>query len=326
MSNVKLTKEINKIMTNLIADYCEFCTIRQNTFYEKQLNPNYVNAILGTNKFTNVYRLLDRVSQYELQKVIYSGIQDPLEILFRVFVFNHFKTECFYDYLLTKEFNVSLNTFNAEVFITLLSEYSGDLKLFTNAYMIPGKRGEAKIITITRKIINFIENSKLFKNLQSGYEIFHKLKCLDGMGDFLASQVVFDCLWHESFKDVERLYALGVGAKRGAFKLGLTNKLNTSYDEGFKALLTAKQALGESNFTPLTIGDTKIYPDFSDIQNTFCEVDKYFRIIHPEIITNKKQTEKQSRIKNKYKPGKSKFDIYIPGWFVSKSGLIKYNL
>jgi len=45
---------------------------------------------LSRHKFTNVYRASDRVSQHLIRDVIYSGPQDPDELVFRVLLFKLF--------------------------------------------------------------------------------------------------------------------------------------------------------------------------------------------------------------------------------------------
>ena len=67
---------------------------RMNVFWRKyngQERPWTDDPILQNFKFTNVYRCLDRVSQYLLRRVIYNGKQyEPEDMFFRILVFKHF--------------------------------------------------------------------------------------------------------------------------------------------------------------------------------------------------------------------------------------------
>ncbi len=52
--------------------------------------PWTADPVLVRHKFTNAYRASDRVSQYLISRVTYSGSQDPAELAFRVLVFKLF--------------------------------------------------------------------------------------------------------------------------------------------------------------------------------------------------------------------------------------------
>ena len=307
---------------SLLGDYVDFVNRRQYVFYQKLTNPNYVDPILGEYKFTNVYRVLDRVSQYMLKNVIYSGKQDKLNIFFRVFIFNHFKTIAFWEYLKHKEIELTPDTFSPEEFISCLNDYKGARKLFTNAYMLPGKVNESKIVTTTNKISCLLKdinsNLKHIDEMESR-ELFNFLKKIPGVGDFLASQVVFDCLWHIAFKDLKPLYQLGIGAKRGAWKLGLVKSHLTKSEEEYKTAISKASEALMYNWSNLVVSNHNIYPHVADIQNTFCEVDKWFRVTHPEIILPGKKST--SRIKNKYIPSSEPVEYHIPGWWCGKNDI-----
>lgn len=47
---------------------------------------------------------------------------------------------------------------------------------------------------------------------------------------------------------------------------------------------------------------------YIDIQNIFCETDKYCRVAHPELLGYSGRT----RIKQKFKPNKNVIDIFFP--------------
>src|SRR6202035_695917 len=50
------------------------------------------DPVLQKHRFTNVFRVVDRVSQYLISTVIPSGSEQPEEVFFRIFLFKIFNT------------------------------------------------------------------------------------------------------------------------------------------------------------------------------------------------------------------------------------------
>lgn len=307
---------------SILQDYADFVCRRQSVLLNKiYTSPDYIDPVLGTNKFTNVQRIFDRVSQYELKEVLYSGSQKIEDLILRVFIFNQFKTEAFWEYLKSRDYCPEFKTFKAEEFTKLIAEYSGKDKLFTSAYVVPEKSGESKAKTIAERA--GVLTRVLFRTggiSQKGEQLLYVLKEIPGIGDFLGSQVVFDLLWHEAFKDWKPLYILGVGAVRGAFKLSLIPNANkVTPQEAEYALKKALEIVQESDYPYVTANNFKnveLCP--ADIQNTFCEIDKRFRLTHPELQVSKSSPTK---IKNVYKP-RAAIEYKVPGWWVGAEGII----
>ena len=70
--------------------YFYFMQERMNIFWNKydQIQPLTNDMILEINKFTNVYRAMDRVSQYLIRNVIYTNESySDEDILFRIIIF-----------------------------------------------------------------------------------------------------------------------------------------------------------------------------------------------------------------------------------------------
>src|SRR2546427_9754394 len=73
--------------------FWRFAAERQRIFFarlEGQPAPWTSDPILREHKFTNAYRASDRVSQYLIRHVIYSGRRDLKEVFFRVVLFKLF--------------------------------------------------------------------------------------------------------------------------------------------------------------------------------------------------------------------------------------------
>ena len=70
--------------------YWRFAARRQ-AMYEARVTgqppPWTTDPVLRTHRFTNCFRAADRVSQYLIANVIYTGPQEPTEIVFRTLLF-----------------------------------------------------------------------------------------------------------------------------------------------------------------------------------------------------------------------------------------------
>ena len=314
-------------MNSILQDYTDFVCKRQSVLLKKMYtSTSYVDPVLGTNKFTNVQRVFDRVSQYELKEVLYTGSQQFEDLILRVFIFNQFKTEAFWEYLKSRDYCIEFKSFNAKEFTKLITEYTGKEKLFTSAYVVPGNSGESKAETIAwraRGLKNVLVNIKQLGGIPNKAEhLLYVLKEISGIGDFLGSQVVFDLLWHEAFKDWKPLYILGVGAVRGAFKLGLIPNANKATpEEAEYAIKKALEVIQQSEYPYATANQQNVELNPADIQNTFCETDKWFRITHPELQVSKSSP---TRIKNVYKP-RAAFEYKVPGWWVGLEGIVSID-
>lgn len=76
---------------NIVYDtYWRFAAERQEIFFKrvKEQNPPWTeDKILSLFKFTNAYRVTDRVSQYLIKNVIYSEVKNPDDVFFSHFTF-----------------------------------------------------------------------------------------------------------------------------------------------------------------------------------------------------------------------------------------------
>jgi alpha-glutamyl/putrescinyl thymine pyrophosphorylase clade 1 len=289
--------------------YKTYCKTRQTVFNRRIYEPGYQDDFFQGYSFTNNYRILDRVSQYELENVIYGSklSQSPVDVINRIFLFNQFKTVAFWENCKTLPYS-SIPEF--------IETYSGEEKLFTSAYMVPGKKGEKKAVTILKRF-KLLETykSELVRHIdfKSINGIYKTLLLIPGISDFLASQVCFDFLWHDSTSGWEPLYQLGKGAKEGVRKLGLTGDAET-------AIKQASMVLTDANFPNLVVNETELLLSPSDIQNTFCEFGKVARLYLPEL------NGKETTVKRRYKPNEKKIQYKIPAFMLSKgSGLVSLH-
>src|SRR5260221_3051708 len=118
-----VNKKIKPRKTVVYDTYWKFATERQSIFF-KRLNNEFFpwtsDIILKLFKFTNVYRASDRVSQYLIRNVIYSGSQDPKEVLFRILFFKLFNKIETWEVIIKKIGGVSCDTYSYKVYNSIL--------------------------------------------------------------------------------------------------------------------------------------------------------------------------------------------------------------
>ncbi|WP_461187956.1 nucleotide kinase domain-containing protein [Arthrobacter sp. Z4-13] len=272
------------------------------------------DAILRTYKFCNVFRAADRVSQYLIRHVCYSD-QDhsPEDRLFQIVAFRTFSNIRTWDSLRSilgrnptiedlrdGRFEAALNT------IKLLNGglYTGAFILCaTNAY----GRGLKHLNHVDLFTDMFVKNSLAKQvleapSLKSIYGLLHSYPL---MGDFMSYQTAIDINYSELINFSENDFTQpGPGALRGIAKVFVdTGGLSPSdivmwmvdrQDEAFERL--------ELDFHGLWGRPLQAI----DVQNLFCETDKYCREALPHL------TSARTRIKSKYVQTPEEIAWYFP--------------
>ena len=119
---------------------------RQQIFWKRLRGEKYPwteDEILRDNKFTNVYKILDRASQFEISNVIYNerGLvndYDTEDIFFRILLYKHFNSPATWQVLEDQFGDITLDC-GIDNITTYLREYCLQHKDFTpysNAYML----------------------------------------------------------------------------------------------------------------------------------------------------------------------------------------------
>lgn len=324
MSNRKIviTKFDPAVPTKAYDTYWRFAYERQNIFFkriENFLGPFTDDPILQKYKFTNVYRACDRVSQYLIKNVIYDGnnSRTPEDVLFRVMLFKIFNKIETWQLLENKFGDLSATTFEVNRFKRFLDgEMNTGRRLYSNAYMMASG---CKEFDVTRKhhahllLLNMMLKEKLGEKLASCKKMRDAYTLLLGyplIGRFLAYQYVTDINYSTltNFKETE-FTVPGPGARDGIRKCFL--KLGGLSETEIIKMMTERQ---EMEFERLGLDFKKIGNrplQYIDIQNIFCEVDKYCRVAHPDIAGLSGRT----RIKQKFKcnPEPIKY-LFPPKW------------
>lgn len=302
--------------------YWRLAAERQRIFFKRldqEPAPWTDDPILQCHKFTNAYRASDRVSQYLIQNVIYTGDQSVSELFFRILLFKFFNRIETWQLLITGLGEVSYKNYSFRRYDDMLSEaIERNQKIYSGAYIMPS--GGA-LCTTGRKhrmhlqLLECMMKDGLPARLERAHtlrEAFEMLRSYPTLGDFLAYQYVIDLNYSPMMNFSENEFVRpGPGALDGISKCfsslgGLTpaeviRVVTDRQKQEFERLGIDFQSLWGRNLQLI------------DCQNLFCEVSKYARVHHPEFLGVTGRT----RIKQTFKPNATP----IAPWYPPKWGL-----
>lgn len=151
-------------------------------------------------------------------------------------------------------------------------------KVFTGAYVIPGVPGKNKVDSVCDLITVIRSNTRSVFRQPTMRGTWAELIKFDGMGSFLAGQVVAD-LAHLStgaaWPDRDSWAPIGPGSARGINRLRGIPKDKPVRQEEFERLLPA--LIAELQPRIRAIWDDRALQAM-DVQNCLCEFDKYRRL------------------------------------------------
>lgn len=308
--------------------YFYFIQERMNIFWRKCEDCGTLtnDPIFREYKFTNVYRACDRVSQYLIRNVIYKDLDKytPEDVLLRILVFKVFNRIETWEYL-SKQTDIRVSNFNVEQLSKILSKRQKKHPIFSNAYMMTGCYSGYKGISSKHQVwLHMIDDEFIHKHgfkkvLEAKLlaDVYNQLRHYPLIGDFLAYQYTIDFNYSPYLNfDEDSFVKAGVGAVRGIKKCFYQH--GGDYEDAiyyihdhFEEL---QQKYGYTAFRPLPGRKLKLI----DLQNCFCETDKYLRAKMPELKVG------NIRIKQHYKPSPNGIDfIFPPKWDVNKLPVFK---
>ena len=313
---VVFTKLSPAIPSEVYDTYWRFAAKRQDLFFKRayhSLPPWTDDPILSHFKFTNAYRASDRVSQFLIRNVIYQGDQRPDEVFFRTILFKLFnKIETWQ--LLEKALGpLTTRTFDLNSLDDVLTAAMARKQtIYSAAYIMPsgGKHGEPKKhrnhLALLRNMLadGVPERITHMKRMR---DLFEVLLSYPMIGDFLAYQYATDLNYSEltSFSEMEFVVP-GPGARDGIRKC--FKDLGGLSEADIIKLVADRQ---EKEFERLEIEFKSLWGrslQLIDCQNLFCEVDKYARHAHPDIVGITGRT----RIKQVFRITPSPIEYWYP--------------
>ena len=255
-----------------------------------------IDPIVETHKFTNVFRVLDRGSQYLLHlmnECVYLEDALALSYLYRqvnkpssmntIISYNGGQLPTLYD--------VTNPSWIDEVVRPAAEATQGPF--LNGAYIILIKPGDKRGL-IDKMIATFPLAEDTLWRVANAPALANRvaiLQTIDGVGPFLAMQIATDLGYVEGEEDQENDFVLpGPGSKNGMKALGMPATVETLRSFPVDQI----PSLPGSNGRPASL---------MDVQNVFCEFSKYVR------YANKGQTSGQSY--QRHRP----FKVKIPSQF-----------
>lgn len=316
----RISRRIVLSTTPVFETYWRFAYERQEIFFRRLSGaqpPWTDDKILRAFRFTNVYRASDRVSQYLIRNVIYSGLKSIHEIFFRVFLFRIFNRIETWEHLASKLQQPAWATFDFATYDRLLAGLMrrGE-RIYSAAYIVPPPNlGRSRKHSNHLSLLYMMMRENVPDRLAASRtlrEAFELLRSYPSLGNFLAFQLAIDLNYGPfmNFSEMEHVVA-GPGARSGIRKVfrdtaGLNDEdviraVAENVDREFEARGLAFRSLWGR---PLQL---------IDCQNLFCEVDKYARVAHREV-----PGLGRARIKRRFDAPKAMLDQ----WYPPKWGLV----
>ena len=317
-----LSKTFGLKETNVFRTFWAFAVKRQQIFFNRARGENWPwtdDPILRTYKFTNAYRASDRVSQYLISNVIYSGAYSAEDTFLRILLFKLFNRIETWEMLENQIGEIRYQNFSVSRFDRVLSKaMEKGRAIYSAAYIMAPptgfgvtKKHSAHLMLVQRMLDDELpEKMRTSKTME---EVFGLLLSYPMIGKFLAYQLVTDFNYSELINHSEMEFTMpGPGARDGIRKcfsdIGgrsesyVIRAVTESQEESLARLGLEFQWLGKRRLQLI------------DVQNLFCEVDKYSRVRHPDA----KGISGRVRIKQKFKPTPG-FLIprYPPKWNVT---------
>ena len=273
--------------------------------------------MLRRHRFTNVYRASDRVSQYLIKHVIYNGDQAAEEVFFRTILFKIFNRIDTWELLHTKVGTVAWSDYNFQAYDKILTQaITSGVPIYSAAYIMPsgGRRSKHRYKhSMHLKLLEKMMREQVPQRMadaRSMREAFDLIKSYPTIGDFLAYQYVTDLNYSTltDFSEAEFTVA-GPGARDGISKC--FSDLGSLMEGDIITLMVDRQndMLEQLGLSFLDLWGRPL--QLIDAQNVFCEVSKYARVIHPEIVGLAHRT----RIKQRFSPkGYPERPWYPPKW------------
>jgi hypothetical protein len=311
--------------TEVYDSYWHFAAERQRVFFHRVAGdppPWTRSPVMAAYKFTNAYRASDRVSQYLIRRVIYRDDlpTETAEVCFRILLFKLFNKIGTWELLEAAFGAVTLADFRFGRYDAVLTRaMAAGQRIYSAAYIMPpgghafghAAKHRNHLCLVERMMADDLPKKLAdARTMQKGFDL---LRAYPTIGDFLAYQFVTDVNYSgvTGFSETEFVIP-GPGARDGISKcFANTGGLN---EPEVIRLMTDIQ---EAEFKRLGIEFPSLWGrrlQLIDCQNLFCEISKYARVAHPDIVGRAGRT----RIKQKYVPVEG---LRLSPWYPPKWGI-----
>ena len=306
-----------KIRHQAFKYYFLFMQERMQIFHNQytQNNIRTKDDILFEYKFTNVYRACDRVSQYLITEMadFENKKMDDVDIALNIILFKVFNNIQTWEYLKSNYGNISVGTFDYKKISFLLTKRKEENIIFNGAYIMTASSDKYRHLTykherwlnmIDQELIKEKRINKVLK-AKSMLEVYNILSSCTFIGPFLAYQYAIDLNYSNVIDFSENSFVkAGIGAIRGIRKcfIDIDNK---SYEYAIQYTQENMDKYRERYCYSFDNLFGRV-PTLIDLQNCFCETDKYLRAKLPKLNMG------NIRIKQKYNKSPDAINYNFP--------------
>lgn len=236
--------------------------------------------ILQNNRFCNVRRMDDKVSQWLLQHWYPAGAGNIKQTMANAAMARLINWPDSLEHFIKAGLNEKYSEAKVEKVMRKIREQG---KLFTGVYIINGIAGQDKIVTVRDQFTAMHKQATELLDTDSMQRTHSNLQVIKGNGSFMAGQMVAD-LRHVApgnWFDRHTWAPLGPGSRRGIAWLtenwnGIDKLPNLRQSEFEERLRDLHLELGKRKNVAFVMNSRGM--EMHDVQNCLCEFDKYMRI------------------------------------------------
>jgi hypothetical protein len=312
------------IPTEVFDTYWTFAAERQAVFFRRlsdPVGPWTHDPIIATYRFTNAYRVADRVSQYLIREVQYHPERsaEPEEVFFRTLLFKIFNKIETWEHLECEAGPISWRHFDIEAMCAILDRaMAAGARIYSAAYIMPApKFGFARKHANHLALLSAMMKDRIpdrIRQLPTLADAYELLLRYSGIGKFLAFQYAIDLNYSSLIDHDEAGFVIaGPGALDGLAKC-FSSLGRYSPEEAIHWICDRQEdAFRERGLDFQTLYGRRLQP--IDCQNLLCEISKYARVAHPTVAGVSGRT----RIKQSYRPSADgpATPMFPPKWGLS---------
>ncbi|MGI8411623.1 MAG: nucleotide kinase domain-containing protein [Solirubrobacteraceae bacterium] len=306
---------------DVYSAYWTFATERQRIFERRlagQPGPWTDDPILARYRFTNAFRMSDRVTQFLIAEVIYAHPEMPPEdLLVRIMLARLFSKPETWRAIEDGLGPVGRSTLRDRRLPALLGELHATGPIYTSAFILcatPAYGYDRKYLNHLALVRDMVRQRlpRAVASARRLKDVYDALLRFPLIGPFMAYQLAIDINYSELVDFSENEFTMpGPGAERGirkVFPAAHRREMPTIIDCMVNDQEAACAALGIER--PTLFG----HPLRAiDCQNLFCELDKYARVRFPELRSNR------IRIKAQFSPSPEPIRLfYPPKWGINE--------
>ncbi len=276
----------------VLDSYWRFASERQAILSRRlagEPGPWTSDPILHAYRFTNAYRVADRVSQYLIREVQQGAdrSQEPNEVVFRTILFKLFNRIETWEALENALGPIAWATFDVARAASILdTRQDAGTRIYSGAYIMPPPclghvRKHRNHLALLGRMMEDRLGDRL-RQAPSLADVYERLLRYPGLGPFLAFQFAIDINYTDLLDfDEDDFVVAGPGALDGIAKCFF----NTS-GRSPAAVIEWMVENQEAEFDRLglvfqRLSDRRLH--LIDCQNLFCEISKYARVAHPDV-------------------------------------------